>query len=130
MQDTILQNACSEILSEIREGKINNFEKLNSVKVRISKKFSLSQLPSNAQIISVATDDDKEKYKKRAGVEGTMSQGVRVCGMRRSRYIGLAKTHLQHIITAAALNLIRVVEWLHDPTFAQTRISRCARLAP
>jgi transposase len=76
------------------------------------------------------TEAFKEKYKKRAGVEGTISQGVRLCDVRRSRYIGLAKTHLQHIITAAALNLIRVVEWLKEPTLAKTPTSRFARLAP
>lgn len=71
-----------------------------------------------------------EKYKKRAGIEGTISQSVRTCEMRQSRYIGIAKTHLQHLITAAALNLMRVVEWFSDPTLAQTRISRFAHLAP
>jgi transposase len=35
-----------------------------------------------------------ECYHKRAGVAGTLSQGVRAFGMRRSRYIGLAKTGL------------------------------------
>lgn len=38
-----------------------------------------------------------------------MSQGVRAFGMRRSRSIGLAKTHLQHIGIAAAINLARIV---------------------
>ena len=33
----------------------------------------------------------KERYHVRAGVEGTLSQGVRAFGMRRSRYIGLAR---------------------------------------
>ncbi|MCA1605665.1 MAG: transposase, partial [Acidobacteria bacterium] len=42
------------------------------------------------------TAEFKEEYRKRAGVEGTISQGVRAFGMRRSRYIGRAKTHLQH----------------------------------
>ena len=32
----------------------------------------------------------------RAGVEGSLSQGVRIAGLRQARYIGLAKTHLQH----------------------------------
>lgn len=53
------------------------------------------------------TDAWKERYKIRAGVEGTISQAVRA-GMRRSRYIGLAKTHLGVILTASAINLIRV----------------------
>jgi transposase len=34
----------------------------------------------------------KAQYAQRAGVEGTHSQGVRRCGLRRARYIGLAKT--------------------------------------
>ncbi|MCP5099864.1 MAG: transposase [Chloroflexi bacterium] len=47
----------------------------------------------------------KEKYKKRAGVEGTMSEGTRTFGLRRARYIGLAKTRLQNVTTATAMNL-------------------------
>ena len=39
----------------------------------------------------------------RAGIEGTLSQGVRALGMRRSRYVGLAKTGLQQACTAAAM---------------------------
>ncbi|MFE2739065.1 IS1182 family transposase, partial [Streptomyces sp. NPDC059349] len=34
------------------------------------------------------TDDWKARYKIRAGVEGTISQGVGRCGLRRSRYRG------------------------------------------
>lgn len=60
------------------------------------------------------TEAFKEKYKKRAGVEGTISQGTRTFGLRRSRYWGLAKTHLQHIATAAAMNLTRTVSWLEE----------------
>ena len=37
------------------------------------------------------TDEFKHKYKKRAGIEGTVSQGTRSFDLRRSRYIGLAK---------------------------------------
>ena len=57
------------------------------------------------------TQEFKTKYKKRAGIEGTISQGVRAFSLRRSRYLGLAKTHLQHLATAAAMNLTRVVSW-------------------
>jgi len=52
------------------------------------------------------------RYSVRAGVEGAVSQGVRTSGMRRSRYRGMAKTHLQHVATAAAMNLKRAVDWL------------------
>ena len=34
----------------------------------------------------------KAQYATRAGVEGTLSQGVRAFGLRRTRYGGLAKT--------------------------------------
>ena len=34
--------------------------------------------------------------------------GEQICGLYRSRYVGLAKTHLQHVATAAALNVARL----------------------
>ena len=49
----------------------------------------------------------KAEYAKRAGIEGTLSEGVRGFGLRRCHYIGLAKAHLQHVATAAAMNLSR-----------------------
>lgn len=75
------------------------------------------------------TDTFKEKYRQRAGVEGTISQAVRTGGMRRSRYIGVAKTHLQNVAIASALNLVRVIAWLNDVPLASTRKSRFAVLA-
>jgi len=48
--------------------------------------------------------------------------------MRRSRYIGLAKTHLQHILAAAAINLLRVGNWLEEIPLAKTRRSSFAAL--
>lgn len=73
----------------------------------------------------------KQRYRVRAGVEGTLSQGVRAFGMRRSRYIGMAKTGLQQVLAAVGINTARVVAWLDDrPKRATTRISRFARLNP
>jgi transposase len=69
------------------------------------------------------------RYAVRAGVEGTISQAVRTCGMRRARYLGLSKVHLQHLLTAAALNLVRTAAWLMEPPRARTRTSAFARLA-
>jgi transposase len=63
----------------------------------------------------------KAEYARRAGVEGTLSQVIHVCGLRRAKYIGLAKTRLQHIITAAALNVVRAGAWLAGFPRAQTR---------
>src|SRR5262245_31808480 len=75
------------------------------------------------------TAEFKQEYARRAGVEGTISQAVRTAGLRRSRYIGLAKTHLQNLITAAALNVLRVAAWLAERPHAPTRLSPFAALA-
>lgn len=74
------------------------------------------------------TADWKTRYNIRAGIEGTLSQGIRVFGLRRTRYIGLAKTHLQHLLTAAAMNVVRIVNWLDGLPHAKTRTSRFAAL--
>ncbi len=75
-----------------------------------------------------ATPAFKTAYAKRAGVEGTISQGVRVTGLRRARYVGLEKTRLQHLATAAAMNLLRVSDWLDERPRAKTRQSTFERL--
>src|SRR6266849_3996514 len=69
-----------------------------------------------------------ELYAIRSGMEGTISQGVRRCGMRRTRYRGLAKTHLDHVLTATALNCLRLSDWLAGAPKATTQHSRFARL--
>lgn len=71
----------------------------------------------------------KEQYAIRAGIEGTISQGVRATDLRRARYRGLAKTHLQHLLSAAAINLLRVSAWLAETPRALTRQSAFALLA-
>jgi transposase len=70
----------------------------------------------------------RTQYALRAGVEGTLSQGVRAFGLRRARYRGLAKTHLQHVATAAAMNVRRLADWLNEVPHARTRRSRFAGL--
>jgi transposase len=77
------------------------------------------------------TAEFKTKYKKRAGIEGTISQGVRAFDLRRSRYLGLAKTHLQHLAIGAAMNLTRVVTWwmVGEPTSSPYRLP-FAKLKP
>jgi transposase len=72
----------------------------------------------------------KERYRIRAGVEGTISQSIRAFEMRRSRYIGQAKTHFQHVATVVAVNITRLARWLDNTPRAQTRQSRFAALAP
>ena len=76
------------------------------------------------------SDEGKRQYRRRAGVEGTISQGVRAFGMRRSRYRGLDKTHLQNVAIAAAMNVDRLVAWFDGRPRAQTRTTRFAALMP
>jgi transposase len=76
------------------------------------------------------SEEGIERYKQRAGVEGTLSQGVRAFGLRRTRYRGLPKTHMQHVAIAAAINIDRIVAWLDERPQATTRTSRFAALAP
>ncbi|HEX6215997.1 MAG TPA: transposase [Vicinamibacterales bacterium] len=71
----------------------------------------------------------KKRYAARAGVEGTFSQADRVVGLRRTRYIGLAKTHLQHVVTAAATTVLRLVAWFEEVPRGFTRRSALARPA-
>ncbi len=76
------------------------------------------------------TPEFRARYAPRAGIEATHEQAIRRCGLRHARYLGLAKTRLQHIVTAAALNLIRLGEWWAGVTRASTRRSRFAALNP
>jgi transposase len=77
-----------------------------------------------------ATPTFRERYAARAGIESTHAQAVRRCGLRYSRYLGLAKTHLQHVVTAVAVNLVRLAEWWAGWAKAPTRRSHFAALNP
>jgi transposase len=75
------------------------------------------------------TPEFRDVYRARCGIEGTFSQTTRNTGMRRARYLGQPKTHLQHLFTALATNILRLVRWLEGIPFAETRTSRFAALA-
>jgi transposase len=70
----------------------------------------------------------RQEYATRAGIEGTLSQGVRGMGLRRAKYDGLPKTHLQHVLTAVAINLVRIDAVLTGTPRGKTRASPFARL--
>ncbi len=74
------------------------------------------------------TETFQQRYALRAGIEATISQGVRAFDLRRSRYLGMPKTHLQHLGIAAAINLVRLVAWLDGDLLAPTRVSAFERL--
>lgn len=77
-----------------------------------------------------ATPAFRERYAPRAGIEATHAQAVRRCGLRFSRYLGLAKTYLQHVATAVAVNLVRLSAWWAGRAKAPTRRSHFAALNP
>jgi transposase len=87
--------------------------------------FETQQLARQRQ----ETPEFKEQYAVRAGVEGTISQAAFTLGARRTRYRGLAKTHLQHLAIAAAMNLSRVLAWLKEIPHSTTPKACFARLA-
>jgi len=74
------------------------------------------------------TDEFKDTYRHRAGIEGTHAQGVQTMGLRRSRYIGLPKTHLAHVAVATAINVVQLMSWLRGEAPAQTRTSPFKRV--
>jgi len=94
--------------------------------VTIRPKEQYDALQSRRQ--QETTKDFKALYATRAGVEGTISQGVRTMGLRRSRYIGQERTHLQHVATAAAINVVRLMRWLNGEPHAKTRQSPLVQL--
>jgi transposase len=74
------------------------------------------------------TEDWNKDYALRAGVEGTIRQAADRTGTRRARYRTLAKTHLDHTTSAAALNLIRLDAWWNGHPLDRTRTGHLARL--
>src|SRR5262249_42263620 len=74
------------------------------------------------------TEEFRQQDAARAGIEGTQEQAVRRCGLRRRRDIGQAKAHLQHVLTAAAIDVIRLDDWWAGAPVSRTRCSRFAAL--
>ena len=74
------------------------------------------------------TAEFRQRYETRAGIEGTLSQAVRGMGTRRARYDGLSKVQLQQVLTAVAINLVRIDAVLTQTARGKTRRSHFARL--
>ncbi|MEV2273593.1 transposase [Nonomuraea africana] len=72
----------------------------------------------------------RDTYKIRYGIEGTIHQAVAACGLRRARYPGIKKVHFEHVVSAIALNLIRLHAWWNGRPLDRTRTSHLARLEP
>ncbi|MFE6496319.1 transposase [Streptomyces sp. NPDC057748] len=74
------------------------------------------------------TEEWKAVYAIRSGVEGTIHQAVTAAGTRRTRYTGLRKTALAHVLTATAVNPLRLDAWWTGQPLAPTRTSHLAAL--
>ncbi|MCG8353750.1 MAG: transposase [Chloroflexales bacterium] len=68
----------------------------------------------------------KQLSAARAGIDGALAPGVRACGLRRTRSMGCAKTHLHHILIAVAITIVRAVAWIG----AQPRHTPARALCP
>jgi hypothetical protein len=75
-----------------------------------------------------STTDWQRKYARRAGVESTIAQAVKVTNARRARYRGLSKVRLEHNAMAAALNLIRLDAWFNGEVLDPRRTTHLSRL--
>jgi transposase len=78
------------------------------------------------------TTEFKAQYALRAGVESSLSQGIRRFDLRQSRYLGLARTHLQQFLNATAMNVVRVIAWLWGEPLGERKRKpgHFAQLAP
>ena len=75
------------------------------------------------------TEAFRALYAQRAGIEGTIAQGMQGCGARRARYRTLPRVRLEHLALATAINLQRLDDWWTQTPRATTRTSRFAALA-
>jgi hypothetical protein len=55
---------------------------------------------------------------------------VRGFDLRRSPYIGLAKTHLHNVVIATGTNITRLMTWLNGKPKAATRVSPFGQIKP
>lgn len=64
------------------------------------------------------TDQFRDQYRWRAGVEATMSMLDRKTGIKKLRYRGFARVHLAVVLKALAINIFRAATALLIPFFA------------
>ncbi|MFC7589671.1 transposase [Nonomuraea antimicrobica] len=70
----------------------------------------------------------RAKHKIRVGVEDTFRQAIVATDLRRARYRGIAKVHLEQVFSAVALNLTRLDAWWNGRSLDRGRTSHLARL--
>lgn len=74
------------------------------------------------------TPEFRQAYALRSGVEATISQAVRRLPLRQSRYRGLSKVQLQQVMTATALNCLRLYDYVQGEPRGTTWLSHLTRL--
>jgi len=74
------------------------------------------------------TPEFRQRYALRSGVEATISQAVRCLPLRQSRYRGMAKVQLQQLVTATALNCLRLYAFVEGVPRGITWVSHLTRL--
>lgn len=97
-----------------------------SLRIRPQDQYEALQAARQRQL----TPEFQALYAQRSGIEATLSLSVRAFDMRQTRYLGLAKTHLQNLFIATAINLQRIADFLLGTQRTTTRTSAFARLAP
>jgi transposase len=99
---------------------------------RGGRQLSLRPRPIHEAVLAARAAQDtpgfKDRYRARAGVEGTIAQATHVTGIRRARYTGLDKTRLEHLAAATAINCIRLDAWYTGKPLDQTRTTHLQRL--
>ena len=100
--------------------------------VRTGRQLSLRPRETHEAVLAARAAQDtqqfKDRYRARAGVEGTMAQATHVTGIRRARYLGLDKTRLEHLAAATAINCIRLDAWYNGKPLDRTRTTHLQRL--
>ena len=100
--------------------------------VRAGRQLSLRPREIHDAVTAARAAQDtpgfKDRYRARAVVEGTIAQATHVTGIRRARYTGLAKTRLEHLAAATAINCIRLDAWYAGKPLDRTRTTHLQRL--
>jgi len=100
--------------------------------VRTGRQLTLRPRDIHEAVLAARAAQDtpafKDRYRARAGVEGTIAQATHVTGIRRARYLGLPKTRLEHLAAATAINCIRLDAWYNGKPLDRTRTTHLQRL--
>ncbi len=78
----------------------------------LGRSITVHPEPVHTARMNMIRDQDsatwQQTYNARAGIESTISQAVRGPGLRHARYHGLAKAHLQNVLSGIAINICRL----------------------